>query len=162
MCASSHPCVMRLSVLSRPSLHTLHLSLPIFHFILLNFDFYPFPLPCGCCRSKIPCAHRPMKSLTLWPITPLSQVMSPTSSMISTTQRPLKFFLQEPSSDALPSYLFDAELDDDTIGTALSSPLFTQEREEPASRRQAYHSLEESLLPAQSFFRTHKNGETRA
>ena len=33
---------------------------------------------------------------------------------------------------------------------ALSSPLFTQEREDPASRRQAYHSLEESLLPSQS------------
>ena len=44
------------------------------------------------------------------------------------------------------------ELDDETIGKALSSPLFIQEREEPADRRQAYHSHEESLLPAQSFF----------
>ena len=33
----------------------------------------PFPLPCGCPRSKIPCALRPMRSLALWPITPLSQ-----------------------------------------------------------------------------------------
>ena len=33
-----------------------------------------------------------------------------------------------------------------------SPPLFIQEREEPANRRQAYHSHEESLLPAQSFF----------
>ena len=33
---------------------------------------------------------------------------------------------------------------------ALSSPLFTQEREEQAGRRQAYHSLEESLLSSQS------------
>ena len=32
-----------------------------------------------------------MRSLALWPITPLSQVMSPTSSTISTAQRPLKF-----------------------------------------------------------------------
>ena len=47
-------------------------------------------------------------------------------------------------------YLCDAELDDETIGKALSSPLFIQEREEPANLRQAYHSHEESLLPAQS------------
>ena len=54
--------------------------------------------------------------------------------------------------DSEPSYLCDADLDDETIGKALSSPLFIQEREEPANRRQAYHSHEESLLPAQSFF----------
>ena len=55
--------------------------------------------------------------------------------------------------DTEPSYLCDAELDDETIGKALSSPLFIQEREEPADRRrQAYHSHEQSLLPAQSFF----------
>ena len=35
---------------------------------------------------------------------------------------------------------------------ALSSPLVTQEREEPANLKQTYHSHEESLLPAQSFF----------
>ena len=50
----------------------------------------------------------------------------------------------------MPSYLHDAELSDETIGKALSSPLFSQEREEPASRRQAYHSFEESLLSSQS------------
>ena len=38
---------------------------------------------------------------------------------------------------------FDAEVDDETIGRALSSPLFIQEREEPADRRQVYHSYEE-------------------
>ena len=54
--------------------------------------------------------------------------------------------------DAEPSYSCDAELDDETVGKALSSPLFIQEREEPANRRQAYHSHEERLLPAQSFF----------
>ena len=59
-------------------------------------------------------------------------------------------FLQEQPSDTRPSFLHDAEISDDTIGKALSSPLFTQEREEPAGRRQAYHSLEESLLPSQS------------
>ena len=50
------------------------------------------------------------------------------------------------------SYLCDAELDDGTIGKALSSPLFFQERQEPADRRPAYHSHEESLLSAQLFF----------
>ena len=45
----------------------------------------------------------------------------------------------------------DAELDDETIGKALSSPLFIQVRGESADRRQACHSHEESLLPAQSF-----------
>ena len=51
-----------------------------------------------------------------------------------------------------PSHWCDADLDDEIIGKAPSSPLFIQEREEPADRRQAYHSYEESLLPAQSFF----------
>ena len=59
-------------------------------------------------------------------------------------------FIQESSSDTRPSYLHDWEISDYTIGRALSSPLFTQERQEPASPRQAYHSPEESLLPAQS------------
>ena len=60
-----------------------------------------------------------------------------------------EIFFQEQSSDAVPSYLHDAELSDETIGKALSSPLFIQEQEEPAGRRQAYHSFEESLMPAQ-------------
>ena len=59
-----------------------------------------------------------------------------------------------------PSYLCDAELDDETIGKALSSPLFMQEREKPANWRQAYHSYEESLLLAQSFF-AHARRERR-
>ena len=63
--------------------------------------------------------------------------------------------------DTEPSYLCDADLDDKTIGKALSSPLFIQKREEPADRRQAYHSHEARLLPTQSLFRTRKNGETR-
>ena len=61
-----------------------------------------------------------------------------------------EIFIQESSSDTRPSYLHDAEISDDTIGRALSSPLFTQEREEAAGRRQAYHSLEDSLLSSQS------------
>ena len=51
-------------------------------------------------------------------------------------------------TDAEPSYSCDAKLDDEIIGKALSSPLFAQQREEPANLRQTYHSHEESLLPA--------------
>ena len=61
-----------------------------------------------------------------------------------------EIFIQESSSDSRSSNLHDWEISDYTIGRALSSPLFTQEREDPASRRQAYHSLEESLLSSQS------------
>ena len=53
-------------------------------------------------------------------------------------------------SDSMPSKLHDLEIDEYTIGMALSSPLFTKEREDAASRRQAYHSLEESLLSSQT------------
>ena len=60
--------------------------------------------------------------------------------------------------DTVLSYLCDAELDDGTIGKALSSPLFIQEREEPADRRQAYHFYEEGVLPAQSFFAHSRTG----
>ena len=52
--------------------------------------------------------------------------------------------------DTEPSYSCDAELDDEIFGKALFSPLFIQEREEPANLRQTYRSHEESLLPAQS------------
>ena len=55
-----------------------------------------------------------------------------------------EFFINRPLN------LHDLDLDDYTIGRALSSPLFTQERQEPTGHRQAYHSLEESLLSSQS------------
>ena len=61
-----------------------------------------------------------------------------------------EIFLQEQSSDSRPANLHDAELSDESIGRALSSPLSIQKREEPVGRRQAYHSFEESLLPSQS------------
>ena len=70
-----------------------------------------------------------------------------------------EIFFQGQSSDTVPLYLFDAELDDETIGRAPSSPLFFEEGEEPADRGQAYHSFEESLLPAQSFSVSHSRTE---
>ena len=63
--------------------------------------------------------------------------------------------------DTEPSYSCDAELDDEIIGKALSSPLFIQEREEPANLEQVYHSHEESLLPAQSFSHTQERGDPK-
>ena len=50
-----------------------------------------------------------------------------------------EMIFQEESGDidTEPSYLCDAELDDEIIGKTISSPLFIQEREEPADRRQA-------------------------
>ena len=61
-----------------------------------------------------------------------------------------EIIIQESSSDSRPSNLHDWEISDYTIGRALSSPLFTQEGEDPASCRQAYHSIEESLSSSQS------------
>ena len=61
------------------------------------------------------------------------------------------FWDESSDKGAVPSCVCDAELDDETTGKALSSPLFIQELEEPADRRQAYHPYEESLLPAHSF-----------
>ena len=51
-------------------------------------------------------------------------------------------FFQDESGDidTEPSYSCDAELDDEIIGKALSSPLFIQK---PANLRQAYHSHED-------------------
>ena len=66
-----------------------------------------------------------------------------------------EIFIQESSRDSRPSNLHDSEISNCTIGRALSSPLFTQEREDLASRRQAYHSPDESLLSSQSFFVGH-------
>ena len=57
-----------------------------------------------------------------------------------------ELFIQESSGDNRSLNLHDLEFDDYTIGMALSSPLFTQEREDAASRRQAYHSLDEGSV----------------
>ena len=73
--------------------------------------------------------------------------MSPKNLHISETT---ELFIQESSGENRSLNSHDLEYDDYTIGMSLSSPLFTQEREDPASRRQAYHSPDESLLSSQS------------
>ena len=55
-------------------------------------------------------------------------------------------YIQESTGENGSLNSHDLEYDDYTIGMALSSPLFTQERQDPASRGQAYHSLEESPM----------------
>ena len=124
------------SLLLQPLLfHTLPVVCPALH-------------PCRHRRGLKPLHSRRMRSIAPWRKTILSQVMSPSSSSETSAM-----IFQEESGDidTEPSYSCDAELDDEIIGKALSSPLFTQEREEPANRRQAYHSHEEILLPAHSF-----------
>ena len=113
----------------------------------------PFPLPCGSRRGKIPCALRPMRSLALWPITPLSQVMSPTSSTISTTRRPLKFsFRSNPATRGPRTCMTRRSV---TIPSSAERSLslhhcsLRSEKNQPPVDK-AYHSLEESLLPSQS------------
>ena len=53
----------------------------------------------------------------------------------------------------------DFENDDVTIGKALSSPLFTQKREDDARRRRAYHSQEQGLSSSLSSSVSHDRTE---
>ena len=57
-------------------------------------------------------------------------------------------YIQESSGEN--GSLNDLQYDDVTIGIALSSPLFTQEREDVSSRRRADHSHDEGLSFSQS------------
>ena len=77
----------------------------------------------------------------------------PNDYHISETTEP---YMQEFSGEN--GSLNDLEYDDYTIGVALSSPLFIQEREDDASRRRAYYSLEESLSSSQSSSVGHRKG----
>ena len=131
--------------------------------------------PCSFpCVSPTLCSSLPTSTCTLFFHMPPPTEESGTPGRIHTSLRlsnvlnnfhysetSAMIFQDEPSDiDTDPSYLCDAELDDETIGKALSSPLFIQERQEPADRRQAYHSYEESLLPAQSFCVCHSRTGT--
>ena len=59
-------------------------------------------------------------------------------------------YIQEFSCENGSLNSHDLEYDDYTIGMALSSPLFIQEREDDASRGRAYHSHDEGLSSSQS------------
>ena len=58
-------------------------------------------------------------------------------------------YIQESSGENGSLNSHDLEYDD-TTGMALSSPLFTQKREDAASRRRAHHSHDEGLSSSQS------------
>ena len=80
----------------------------------------PEPLPpCGQRQGKHTLRLRRSRSLALWKNSLLSQVMSPSSLTTSTTRRLLRSSSGYESSDTVPSYLSDAELDDETIDRAL-------------------------------------------
>ena len=146
--ASRHPCFMR-SVCSDLS-STLHFAL----FTLSHLPFHSpdvhLHLPCGLVRGEVPCALPRMRSQALWPTTILSQVMSPTSSTTTTSQRPLKSSSKSPPATAGPRTCM--------TGRSVATPsaerslhhCSLRKREDPASRRQPYHSPDENLLSSQS------------
>ena len=69
-----------------------------------------------------------------------------------------ELYIQESSGENGSLNSHDLEYDDYTIGMALSSPLFTQEREDAASRRRAYHSQDEGLSSSQLWTIGHRTG----
>ena len=131
-------------------------------FCLLPFLFHTLPalwpallLPCGQRQGKHLLRLRITRSIAPWrhPPTVYEPKLLDDFHCSETTE--MIFQEESGDKDTEPSYLCDAELDDETIKKVLSSPLFIQERGEPADRRQAYHSYEESLLPASVLFHTH-------
>ena len=93
---------------------------------------------------------RQMRRLPFWRKRPLPPGYEPNVIDNFDDSETTEIFLQEQSNNTQLSYLHDAEISDDTIGKALSSPLVVQEREEPAGWRQAHHSHEQSLLSSES------------
>ena len=87
----SHPCV-RLDRLFSPFFpHLVPFCVFLLSLLLLPEPGpVPLPLPCGLHRGHILLALCQMRSLAFWPITRLSQIMSPTSLTFFTTQRLLK------------------------------------------------------------------------
>ena len=61
-----------------------------------------------------------------------------------------ELYIQESSDENGSLNSHGLEYDDYTIGMTLSSSLFIQEREDTASRRRAYHSVDEELSSSQS------------
>ena len=129
----------------RPSLRTLHLSLP--SSASSSCSFTSSSMWIGSELNTL-CASANEESgplLNNAPLTGYEPKFFDDYHFSETTE----IFLRESCGDTRPSYLHYSEISDNTIGRALSSPLFTQ-REECACCRQAYHSPEESLWSSQS------------
>ena len=139
-----------------------HVSPSCVHVVcLILHDFSP------CCLSSI-FSYRPVfsfwpsaSSSTMWCslCTPANEDLGtlaeydpltgyePNDYHISETTEP---YIQESTRENGSLNSHDLEYDDYTIGMALSSPLFTQERQDAASRRRVYHSHGEGLSSSQS------------
>ena len=105
-------------------------------FVCLFFILWHQPLRSRCRSKNTATIHR-MSSMAVWPKQPLLQVYEPNlidNSDYSETHRAI-FQNESVDIDTELSYSFDAELDDELIRKAPSSPLFNQEREEPANLR---------------------------
>ena len=125
-------CVCRARIMCHPQVFVLHFPLSADHLLSYHLVLPPArQLHLPGCGGQIPCALSLMRTLAPLPSTTLSQVMSPTTA---TSWRLLNLTSRNPRSN-----------DDATIGKALSSPLFTQEREDDACRRRAYHFQDEGL-----------------
>ena len=136
----------------------------VFFLSLSRLYFLSHYLPVLCPAHQLPCRRnrrglKPLHSRTMRSVAPLAIYHPPTGyetnlrDNFDYSETSAAIFQDESGDkDMEPSCSCDAELDDEIIGKAPSSPLFIQERKEPANLRQAYHSHEESLLPAQSFF----------
>ena len=129
-----------------PSLRTLHLSLPSSTSSSWSFtssSMWMLPEQDPLCTSPTE-GFGPLVNNA--PLTGYEPKFFDDYHFSETTE----IFIQESSSDTRPSYMHDTQISDDTIGRALSSPQFTQEREEPAGLRQACQSPEENVLSSQS------------
>ena len=138
------------------SLRLLHFPLFAVHLLSYHLVFLPgHQLHLPRCGGQFPSALQLLRTLAPLPSTTLSQFMSPTTSrrlLNRTSRSPRSSKGRENGS------LHDLEYDDVTIGMALSSPLFTEEREDDASRRRVYHSLDEGLSSSQSSSVGHRTG----
>ena len=115
---SSSPC--------HPCLH-LHMSVPHSH-LLPRCLHQEQPLRSRC-RSRNTALHRQEEESGSLAETTSSTGYEPNVIDNFDYAETTEIFLQEQSSDTMPSFLHDAELGDETIGKALSSPLFIQEGE---------------------------------
>ena len=106
------------------------------------------------CGGQIPCALAIEDLGTLAEYDPLTGY-EPNDYHISETT---ETYIQESSGENRSLNYHDLEYDDCTIGIALSSPLFTQEREDAASRGHAYHSPDKGLSSSQSSSVGHRTG----
>ena len=107
------------------------------------------------CQVTLPinnhCATRTHWRLwSLWVNLPPPQVVSPTWSTTSTTQRLLKSFSKRSPAVRCPRTCMTRSSVTRPSAKRYLHHCSPQEGEEPAGRSQTYHSFEESLLPSQS------------